>query len=882
MTQALITINAVPGSDDDLPIGVLVQLSNQNIGGELTYLWAIIDQPQGVVDSLSSTTILNPTFTPRKEGSYLLRLIVNLGLPDEQRNQVVAAVRQLKTLERVPAAGETTEVDVADGWATPVDSLLRRLDSQIADPGTLVGVNASGSTRARGDVLRVTSGVVIKSGLPGQETLPGFVLALATSVANLDELLCVMDSALDGSLSVASNGLMRVRFVGRIPSLPLGAGAVGDSVYVSNAGAVSATPGTYKRRIGSIMAVSGGNRDVWIDGVGGQDITPIDAPYVLYGADAMLLNPHRIDGLNASGALGGIPHVFKAGDISTIALVAKRWGSAGASVFQAQDETGAAMLDLNAIGTLDLVNHFLVRAVAQNYSSGVAAFVIKRLSIGTTGNLLDVQDQAGTTLMRVEADGTLHMLDHFIRAAIAGASGAAAACLRIRRFSAASTGRQLEFQTDAGGAIWWVNADGSIDLNTNYIQPASTGVPSLTVRRATAGSTQALLSLTNETGVTPLASVKSSGEGLYPNGLDMNSTGNVSNVPAPTLGHHAANRDYVDEVAASRASTNLLCNSTFDFMQRGASSIVVAATPTYVLDRWLSWFASGTSLSPTAGSNDGAQYAGLTFTSTGAGQAMYLSQEIDRAFIQQIRGRPLVVSFWVVRVTAGWPNSLDVRFRTGTVETERATPTYATGDQSDLNTTALAIPLGSLPPTFAQFAYYSFNVPALRSATRAACIQFRATATAAGTNAMCISRVMVHVGTVADEWRYLGGSYNADLNACRKFYEKTYEVDTPPRTSNAPGYYSTLSGATASLTGTYWKITHPRFRVSKYASPTITLINYVIPEPVVSSWTFNVTNWASIAGAISQESFEVLNNTGASQTPAASRVFGHWTAESEI
>ena len=64
MPQALITVNAVVGSNDDLPIDTLVTLANDNVGGETTYLWEIVDQPVGTADTLSSTSAPSVTFTP--------------------------------------------------------------------------------------------------------------------------------------------------------------------------------------------------------------------------------------------------------------------------------------------------------------------------------------------------------------------------------------------------------------------------------------------------------------------------------------------------------------------------------------------------------------------------------------------------------------------------------------------------------------------------------------------------------------------------------------------------------------------------------------------------------------------------------------------------
>lgn len=336
-----------------MPIGQLVQLDNTNIGGESTFLWAILDQPPGTNDVLSDTGIQNPTFTTNKEGTYLIRLVVNSGLSDEQIDTAVVAVRQLKTRERIPAAGETTEDDTADGWALSMNELLRRIDSQLSDPGIIVGVNASGGVLARGTVLRVTSGQVIKSGLPGQETVPGFTPAVSTSAGNVDELLCVLEGSVDGSANPVDGAIVAARYIGRIASVTLSTGAVGDTVYVSDSGLLSTTPGTVRRQVGSIMAVGVSTRDVWFDGVGGVDITPIDRAYVLYGAPSSgMLNAVRVDGPSAGGAINSRPWTFRAADNATVAAVSKRFSQFGQDIHQFQDENGVILAKVSNNGSI--------------------------------------------------------------------------------------------------------------------------------------------------------------------------------------------------------------------------------------------------------------------------------------------------------------------------------------------------------------------------------------------------------------------------------------------------------------------------------------------------------------------------------------------------
>ena len=420
MPQAQITINAIVGSNIDLPLNMSVQLNNNGIGGEVSYLWTILDQPPGAVDSLSSTSIQNPTFTPQKEGTYLLRLIVNSSLPPEQTDSVVAAVRQLKTRNRIPAAGETTQADFADGWATDTNALLRRYDQQLADPGPVVCVNKQGSVITRGNVVRVTSGAVIKLGLPGQETVPGITLAPATTLGNIDELLLIVEGDVLGNTNVAIDAICVARIYGRIAALPLGAGAVGDTVFVSDTATLATTAGTNRRRAGSIMSVSGGNRDIWFDGVGGQDITPIDRRYLVYGPPSPLTNAVRVDGPGGVGGgnvSGGVPVLFKAADAGTVPLEAQGF-AAGTYIQRWLTDSGAAIMRVVRDGVydptrggLELLSSYLFNAQFKSTADAASAANIFRRSATQTGALLEWFDELNNTLGLINPNGDINLQD---------------------------------------------------------------------------------------------------------------------------------------------------------------------------------------------------------------------------------------------------------------------------------------------------------------------------------------------------------------------------------------------------------------------------------------------------------------------------------------
>jgi len=257
MTQALIKVNGVDGSNNNLPINTLVTLANHDNGGEITYLWAILDQPVGAADALSSTTVASPTFTPKKEGTYLLKLTVNLGLATEHSNTVIVGIRQLKSFLRDPAAGETTEDDAATGWRLAANGNLQALDKLVAD-GNLLVAQVPDGTYAAGQVVKFTGTATIKSGLPGQEVVMAILHALGNDADLPKRRLGVIERTVNGLGAVALD-LVLVRVIGLAAVAPAGAPASGDPVFLDNTTGVPVLAiVTSTRVIGRVLSAAGG------------------------------------------------------------------------------------------------------------------------------------------------------------------------------------------------------------------------------------------------------------------------------------------------------------------------------------------------------------------------------------------------------------------------------------------------------------------------------------------------------------------------------------------------------------------------------------------------------------------------------------------------
>lgn len=268
MPRALIQINSTTGSNPPngtaLVIDTLVQLNNSGNGGELTYLWEWLYRPEGSSAAFSNPTLQNPTFTPDVEGTYLIRLTVNQAEATESVNTVIAAIKQLKSKVRIPAAGEITEESTTQGWARDMNRLLNTLDAAYADGCVVTGHAQIGLST--GTVVWASAVETLKPGLPGEEVVLSFEKALGSDADHMDQPLYVMLAKVGGGTSCLANELFRAKKSGLIGPLSLGAGSAGDALYVSDLGALSVTPGTYTRRVGTIALVDAGDYYVLVDG----------------------------------------------------------------------------------------------------------------------------------------------------------------------------------------------------------------------------------------------------------------------------------------------------------------------------------------------------------------------------------------------------------------------------------------------------------------------------------------------------------------------------------------------------------------------------------------------------------------------------------------
>lgn len=738
MPQAKITVNAVPGSNTDLPINTVVALNNQNTGGELTYAWNILDQPPGTTDVLSSVNTQNPTFTPKKEGSYLLRLIVNQGDPDQQENRVIVGVRQLKTRERIPAAGETTEADAADGWATAYNSILRRDDALLSDPGVIVGVNSSGGTLTRGQVVRCTATEVLKNTLPGQESVPGFTLATSSTLGEVDELLCIVEGTPTGGTSVPGvgipeNRIMKVRYIGRFAGAVPASGvpAVGDTIFVNDSGLPDTAAGTVRRRIGS-AATAGNPFDLWFDGVGGAeiDLTPIDRRYVVYGPLGALPNGFRVDGANASGSIGGVPYTIKAGDVGTAAFQLRRFSNVGAHIQEWATEAGTVLAFVGNDGTLTEGQgiHMLTANIdwtGSGFINGNGGSV----KISSEGSASDV-----ATMFRVASETFFVVSNN-------------------------------DFGGGTNGAIWVASGDNSV-----HVGGLSTGT-NLFLQSNNADQWE----------------VDSSGNLIAVGAPDAQL---IRQIKDPLLADDAATKNYVDN--ARRA--NYAQNSGLHLWQRTKTKVggLVTGLGTArdkIADRW--WvYAHGQTVAGTmqfthsrvaAASGGVSAYAmrnEVTTITGGAGYDTRIVHEVDREALKELRGKKVSIAFRMKKGSA-FTGSVVVQ-----VIASNDADAFTAYDSYGTPTTVLN---ETFTPTTSAVLYSTTSpstdvVVPTNTTTMAIVFKLSTTsngnAVATANNYIDTTEVMLTAARPVPAFSYFGGSIQTDDHACFEYVEKSYNIDT--------------------------------------------------------------------------------------------------------
>ena len=129
-------------SREDLSIGSLIELTNEsNIITIISYKWRFIDIPIDSTSVLLNDDEDKASFTPDKEGSYLIELKIN----NKYTATIIAAIKNSTFDARIPASDETNEFD--NGWQGALKNFLEKITASSGSTGAegYAGGDLSGS-----------------------------------------------------------------------------------------------------------------------------------------------------------------------------------------------------------------------------------------------------------------------------------------------------------------------------------------------------------------------------------------------------------------------------------------------------------------------------------------------------------------------------------------------------------------------------------------------------------------------------------------------------------------------------------------------------------------------------------------------------------------
>lgn len=309
-----------------------------------------------------------------------------------------------------------------------------------------------------------------------------------------------------------------------------------------------------------------------------------------------------------------------------------------------------------------------------------------------------------------------------------------------------------------------------------------------------------------------------------------------------------------------------IINGNFDIWQRGTSFVNIADGG-FSADRWKSVYNNGSTTTISRGNTnlpDGSQYY-LEVNHTSSDDSG-IRQIIESGWA--FKNKQVTVSFKARKKTSAFNRDLNVILKYGDA-------TFSIGSQTDIETKTISN--ASLSDSTWHSYSGTFTVPNSASVLTLALDIKAATA---GTDGFQITQVQLCAGDVA--LPFMPKSFEEELWACMRYYEKSYGYSIAPGTNLQTNGLHSLIVPSNSI-GASQPYGTVNFKVNKRTSPTVTIRPYTTASNTNQVSNDGGTDLGANSGSVdvaSETSF--LIKSGASATTTNNIVKFHWTADSEL
>ena len=314
------------------------------------------------------------------------------------------------------------------------------------------------------------------------------------------------------------------------------------------------------------------------------------------------------------------------------------------------------------------------------------------------------------------------------------------------------------------------------------------------------------------------------------------------------------------------AGKNFQANGGFDFWQRGTT--FASPTNQYTADRFAATqSAAGTtwSVSQTASFMAGSRYAIRTQRTSGqtGTPAFFLGSALETVDAIQLQGKTVTWSYYIKAgaLYSGSGGGLGVQFNYGT-GTDQGPFVAHTGEVALVNTIIVI-------STTATRYQHTFTVPSNATSIRWN-FAWSTAGTAGATDYYDVTNMQIEISAVATPFSRAGGSQQAELALCQRYFYKTYDQSVAPGTANDNGViFGCRPNGGAYLQGIH--------KSTMRVAPTVTAYS---PATGTSG---KVRNYSSAADENASTGFLGENNAKFAGTTGSNDLMGvHYTASAEL